>query len=401
MIWKDYVFRRGIEVEELWDQMFLDRRRSKRPVRLLYVTGRGFDVRANSVMSKFVDRLRASQCKIEKADLVIVGFTGYQLSDELHAQTAKNVTELEDLFSGVGNCHTLTIGDSVEGEDDISATIILRDSADRVLKHLTDQTDVILDVSSLPRIAYLTILLSLLARIIPQGGGGQGLTANGVTLQVLVAEDARLDSQISSEDPSNELTLIPGYSEALQSEALRDDPLVWFPILGENRFAQMKKIEEAVPSSAEVCPILPHPSKNPRRGDELLVEYDSILFAKRETPLSNILYVSESHPFEAYRQLIEAMLRFRKTTGIVGGCRLIVTPLASKLITVGSALACFEMKLISADYKSSVAIPYAEPKRYVASIESMKSSRAEISALVLTGDAYDGSFQPNGEDLSG
>ena len=66
----------------------------------------------------------------------------------------------------------------------------------------------------------------------------------------------------------------------------------------------------------------------------------------------------------------------------------IVTPLASKLITVGSALACFEMKLISVDRRSSVAIPYAEPKRYVANIESLIASRPEISALVLAGDAY-------------
>ena len=322
MIWKNYVLRRGIDVEELWDQMFSDKRREGHPLRLLYVTGRGFDIRANSVMSKFLDRLTASQCEIEKADLLIVGFSGYELSEELHEQTAKNVGELKAMFSSIGNCHSFMIGDSVEGEEDISATIALRDSADKVLQHVSDQTDIVLDVSSLPRIAYMTILLSILAKIIPNGDRGEGLAAKGVTFQVLVAEDAKLDSEISSEDPSNELTLIPGYSEALQSEALRDIPLVWFPILGENRLAQIQKVEETIPSWAEICPILPHPSKNPRRGDQLLVEYDNILFAQRETPLSNILYVNKSHPFEAYRQLLEAMLRFRKTMGIIGGCRL-------------------------------------------------------------------------------
>ncbi len=167
------------------------------------------------------------------------------------------------------------------------------------------------------------------------------MVAKGVTLQVLVGEGAALDSQISSEDPSNDLVLIPGYSEAMESEALRDMPLVWFPVLGENRLAQVKKVEESIPTWAEICPILPHPSRNPRRGDQLLVEYDSILFATRETPLGNILYAHESHPFEAYRQLLGAMLRYRSTMGVIGGCRLVVTPLASKLITIGSALACF------------------------------------------------------------
>ena len=165
-------------------------------------------------------------------------------------------------------------------------------------------------------------------------------------------------------------------------------PLVWFPVLGENRLSQVMKVEGSIPSWAEICPVLPHPSRNPRRGDELLVEYNGILFARRETPLSNILHVHEAHPFEAYRQLLSAMLRYRSTMDVIGGCRLVVTPLASKLVTIGSALACFEMKLISHDRRSSVAIPYAEPKRYVAKLADLRASQPEISALMLTGDAY-------------
>lgn len=257
-----------------------------------------------------------------------------------------------------------------------------------MLRNVSDQTDIILDVSSLPRVAYLTILLALLAKILPEGKDGDGLHAKGVCLQVLVAEDAALDSKISSEDPANDLTLIPGFSEALQSEAQTDEPLVWFPVLGENRLAQIAKLESSIPEWAEICPVLPHPSRNPRRGDELLVEYEAILFAKRDTPLSNILYANESHPFEAYRQLFAAMIRYRKTMSVIGGCRMVVTPLASKLITVGTALACFEMKVESAQHRSSVAIPYAEPKRYEASVQNLLESRPVISSLILTGDAY-------------
>lgn len=388
MIWESYVFRRGIEVEELWEQILTDRKDKRRPLRLLYVSGRGFDVRANSVLTKFVDRVRASGCAIEKAELLLVGFTDYQLSTELDQQTKENAANLESTFRSIGTVQSITIGNSVEGEDDISSTIALRRGADAVLQHISDQTDIVLDVSSLPRIAYLTILLSLLAKIVPDGDRDGGLFAGGITLQVLVAEDAALDSQISSEDPSNDLTLIPGYSEALQSEALRDSSLVWFPILGENRLAQMQKVEASIPTWAEICPVLPHPSRNPRRGDQLLIEFQSLLFAKRETPVSNILYVNETHPFEAYRQLLEAMLRFRDTMKVIGGCRFVVTPLASKLITIGSALACFEMKLRSTDRLSSVAIPYAEPKRYVASVAKILASRPEVSALILTGEAY-------------
>ncbi len=73
----------------------------------------------------------------------------------------------------------------------------------------------------------------------------------------------------------------------------------------------------------------------------------------------------------------------------MGGCRLVVTPLASKLITIGVGLACFEMRPpdVTADYR--VAIPYAEPTRYVASVQALRESKPEISALILTGEAYD------------
>ncbi|WP_313606791.1 hypothetical protein [Rhizobium sp.] len=387
MIWENYVFRRGVEVEDLWDDMYADRKANNRSMRLLYIAGRGFDLRANNVISAYVERLNASGCKVDQATLLLVGFGGYQLSAELEALTNENASILEGIFGTIGKVETYFI-DETEEDEELNATIMLRLGASKILDYLEGVTDIVLDVSSLPRIAYLTILLSILARIIPATGDKNLLTHGGVTFQVLVGEDPELDSKIAAQDPSNDLVLIPGYSEVFQSETLRDMPMVWFPILGENRLAQVLKVESNIPDWAEICPILPHPSKDPRRGDKLLTEYDSTLFAKRQTPLSNIIYAHEGHPFEVYRQLLEAMLRFRKTLSVIGGSRLVVTPLASKLITVGSALACFEMKMRSVDSSSGVAIPYAEPKRYVADVDALRSSKPDLSVLVLTGDPY-------------
>jgi hypothetical protein len=395
LIWENYVFRRGVEVQELWDQMHAAKVLEERPTRLLYITGRGFDLRATTVLEQFVDRLKASRCHIERATMLLVGLTGYQLADNLHSQTAENAARLTEIFASVGQTEALQMGRSADGEDDISTAMALRYGAEKILSHVHDCTDIVLDVSSLPRISYLTILLSLLAKLIPAVHAANCLFSKGVTLHVLVGEDAALDSKISSEDPGNDLVLIPGYAEAFQAETLQDTHLVWMPLLGENRVAQLKKIESSIPAWAEICPVLPHPSRNPRRGDRLLIEYHDLLIGTRETPLSNILYVHEGHPFEAYRQLLEAMLRYRRTMAVVGGCRLVVTPLASKLVTIGAALACFEMKANAVGDQSSVAIPYAEPKRYVADLESLRASRPEISALVLTGDAYDILGQPS------
>jgi hypothetical protein len=251
-------------------------------------------------------------------------------------------------------------------------------------------TDIVLDVSSLPRVVYLSLLTGILSTLVPSKDAANALYANGITLQVLVAEDAALDAKIQSEDPSNDLIYIPGFSGALQAESFQDWPLVWFPVLGEGKVSQLEKVmNQVIPSNAEICPVLPHPSRDPRRADRLLTQYKEPLFDARETPTSNVLLAHEAHPFEAYRQLLGAMMRYQKSMSIMGGCRLVVTPLASKLITIGAGLACFEMQPadVSANYR--VAIPYAEPTRYVASPDDLQQSKPEIAALILTGAAYD------------
>jgi hypothetical protein len=388
-LWDRYVFRRGAEAQDMWDQMFCARRTEGRKISLLYIGGRGFDLRAQVVMDRFVESIVSSKCVIEKAQLLLVGFTGYQLSDELRLETDRNAQALQSKFETIGTTRTITIKSSAEGEDDLSVSNALRLGIEEVLRVIEDQTDIVLDVSSLPRIAYLSLMLALLQRLVPRKDSSSPLATSGINFHVLVGEDADLDSKIQSEDPSNELVLIPGFASALQTESTRDWPLVWFPVLGENRVSQLQKVmDDLIPNSAEICPVLPHPSRDPRRGDRLLIEYKAPLFEARETPLTNVLYAHESNPFEAYRQLLGAMARYQRSLSMIGGCRLVVTPLASKLITLGAALACYEMKLNISNGEYGVAIPYAEPKRYVVSTQALRSSRPDVSALLLTGEAY-------------
>jgi hypothetical protein len=251
-------------------------------------------------------------------------------------------------------------------KDELSTSNALRRAVEAIMKRVYGRTDIVLDVSSLPRVAYLAIMTGLLYRLVPNKSAPNALAAGGVNLQILVAEDSRLDSAIRSEDPNADLVTIPGFSTAMYAESMQDWPMVWFPILGENRLGQFNTVMNAaaaIPADAEICPVIPHPSRDLRRAEQLLIEYKSLLFDKLEIPVSNALYVSESNPFEAYRQLFSAMDRYRRSLTILGGCRLAVTPLSSKLVTLGAGLACFEMRLDKMD-DYGIAMPYAEPMRY-------------------------------------
>lgn len=389
-LWQHYIYRKGSEVHDLWDSLFAGRR-----PRLLYISGRGFDLRAQSMLSALVANATDEKREFEKAHLTMVGFSAYQLSDELIKETEENAAQLEAAFRTMSisaTANTVTFGGSpiaVE-EDEISPSNALRLGTAEVIRDLAEFTDIVLDASSLPRVIYISLLTAILDRLIPDKSVPDALAAQGVNFQVVVAEDPSLDARIVAEDPSNDLIHIPGFSAALHVESVQDWPLVWFPMLGEGRVAQLVKVANlaTIPDSAEICPVLPHPSLDPRRADRLMIEYRQEIFLARQTPPTNILYAHEAQPFEAYRQLLQAMKRYKKSMMALGGCRLVVTPLASKLITIGAALACFEMKPVDMDQGYGVAIPYAEPKRYVASKEDLRRSKPEIAALLLTGDAY-------------
>jgi hypothetical protein len=383
MLWQHYIFRRGTAVSDMWDRFFSDR-----PLRLLYIGGRGFDPRARTTITKFVRGIVSSGTKAEVAELLLVGLARYELDEDLKAATEENATALRDIFASLGQTSELILDAKAEGEDELSTSNALRNGVDAILARIHNRTDIILDVSSLPRVAYLAIMTGLLQRLVPDKSAPNPLVAAGVNLQILVAEDAKLDSVIRSEDPSADLVTIPGFSTALYAESMQDWPMVWFPILGENRIGQLNMVmNAAIPGDAEICPIIPHPSRGLRQAERLLIEYKSILFDKLQIPVSNALYVSESNPFETYRQILGAMARYRKSLTILGGCRLAVTPLSSKLVTIGAGLACFEMRLGGMnDY--GVAMPYAEPMRYLASKEAFASATPEIASLVLTGNSY-------------
>ena len=145
MLWDHYVFRRGNAVHDLWEDLMKDR-----PVDLLYIAGRGFDVRAQTVMREFVSGQRGSGRKTSSAKLLLLGFEGYELDDSIVKLTEENAAALEALFSPLGSAETITIA-VPDGEDEASPSDALRQRVKAVLDALDGKTDIILDVSSLPR----------------------------------------------------------------------------------------------------------------------------------------------------------------------------------------------------------------------------------------------------------
>jgi len=90
MLWQHYVYRHGVAAQDMWERMYAERGASGKPVRLLYIAGRGFDIRAQLAMDHFVESIRSTACCMQAAELLLIGFGDYQLSEELQAETARN-----------------------------------------------------------------------------------------------------------------------------------------------------------------------------------------------------------------------------------------------------------------------------------------------------------------------
>lgn len=66
-----------------------------------------------------------------------------------------------------------------------------------------------------------------------------------------------MDYRICEIGLDENVSYIPGFSEGLNSEATPEVPKVWFPILGEGKHDQLKRIyDHIVPD--EICPVFLH-----------------------------------------------------------------------------------------------------------------------------------------------
>ena len=163
----------------------------------------------------------------------------------------------------------------------------------------------------------------------------------------------------------------------------RDLPKVWFPVLGENQLPQLKKIRQLISPVDEVCPVIPFPTRELRRGDDLFLgECLDFFFTESRVDPGNVLYVHESNPFQVHRQLTAAVERFSLTFEALGGCRTVFSALSSKVLGLGAVLAAWDLKRRG----RLVGMAHVQTKGY--SIDESIVAAPVLVHLWLAGECY-------------
>jgi hypothetical protein len=362
----------GAGLDTFW-RTYLQRERN-----ILFVLGRGFDPRVCLGLRSLLEAGGAG-----KRDVIAIEFDeGASSPSRAYDQLVQdNWSALQGLVARKG---TLSARPVKIWSDD-GRRISARSAAGLFgsLNDLTGYTDIVVDISALPRGIYFPLITKIL-HILDTTPGDGGKKPN---LHVMVAENPLLDRCIQDEGVDDTATYLHPFGASLEMEATADHPKVWIPVLGERQHTQLVRIYDLVMPD-EIAPLLPSPSVNPRRSDDLLLEYRELLFDRLRVEPSNFIFASERNPFEVYRQIGRAVLHYRDALRPLGGCKVVLSALSTKLLSVGTLLVAYELK----QAKVEIGIAHVECQGYTidtaAEGDGVKSE-SELFGLWIAGECYE------------
>jgi hypothetical protein len=346
--------------------------------RLLFIVGAGFDPRVIGPATEIV----ACAPNVARKCIAIDMSEGYGTDDAASELGVRNLQGLRALFPGdrLEIRHLVTT--DADGIRDVSrsAAVLFAD----LDTWIGDHTDIIVDISALPRLVYLTLLNTLLAHLVKPDADAP--LDSSVNLHVVYAESASIDGAIAKFEIDNDLAPIQNLGIRLDEEASLSWPIVWFPVLAEDVLEQLTRIGERT-NPDEICPVLPVQSVDARRGDNIINALGEFLFDRYDVDIRDILRATEFNPFQLYRSLMQTMARYEDSLKLFGGARFVLSPLSSKGLSIGCLLAAFEKRAIGNRANVRVGLAHVESRRYEAANLGAEAKFQLISAW-LTGECY-------------
>ena len=328
--------------------------------KVLLIAGAGFDPR-----SCVVTKLVAAVTKVLSGIYIREDRSNPEAT--LLAAAEKNVQQLKN-YIPKSTVIQVPVFDEADGAVVGAKRLIKQLSASLVGSEVP--TDIVLDLSA------LSIGISFpLVRYIYESYRGKG-----TNIHIFVVEDIELDSNIRP-GHTDQPMYVPGFDGGAALDTHSKAERLWIPQLVLHRKEALKRIHDFV-KPAETCPILPFPAKNLRRGDELLEHFMTEVRDTWDVDPTSYIYAHEREPVDLYRTLIRLDEARKRVYEQHGGSLLVLSPIGSKVLALGSLLAALErpfpvayLESVSYSLNGSAAAEQAKPQW-------------PIVHLWLAGDAY-------------
>lgn len=372
MRWDPSVLIQGQQTPAFWKSHFSTEGR-----KLLFILGKGFDVRMNIALKSLLEH--APGVDIECWVIEFEEGDGSS-SNKYLKYVAENYAELKEILGDrtliskqIALWSTKTKGKKQRIGDRQAANLL------NEYKQISQYTDIIIDISALPRGVYFSLVGKFLTFI------HLNFKETAPNFFIVVSENANIDSKIKERGIDEDVGYLRGFGGTLELASEAEEPVIWFPILGEDKLEHLDKAHNQIRPN-EICPVLPFPSKDPRRSDQLIKTYHQLLFDRLSIEPQNLMYVPERNPFEAYIRLTKAIRNYYNSLHSLGGCKAVISAFSSKLLSIGTLLSAYE--LIG---KIGVGVLNVDSQSYeIDDFEEMKKLKedSELFVIWLTGEPY-------------
>ena len=236
-------------------------------------------------------------------------------------------------------------------------------------QNLRDVTDIVIDMSALSAGIVFPIIRYFVGRCAKRIGSPN--------LHVMVVHDPVIDNNIFSV-PGDQVGYIHGFKGSSTLSELGDAARLWLPQLAPRMQTSLEHLHNFV-APHDICPILPFPSFDPRLGDRLAEEYVIELEETWEVDTRSIVYADEGDPLDLYRTILALDDSRRPVFAETGGSMLVLSPLGSKVMALGSLMAALER---------DIPVAYVEPVGYEFDGYDMHNPVFSTVHLWLEGEVY-------------
>ena len=239
-------------------------------------------------------------------------------------------------------------------------------------------SDVIVDISALPRALYFPLVRTFLKNVDTSQAGANKDTTN---LHVTLAESPTFDATVR-EQLTERAEFLPGFLGTVELEQDEDMPRVWAPVLGEQQSEALKLIEQkarVLDNAPEIVPFF-HSQRWTR--DAAIVSCLSIEVSSTlgESIRGTSSMRPEHNPFDVYRQLCALYDRYSRALQPLRGAKMIISAHSSKLLSLGALLAACD--------RPEVAVAYVEAQGYQVDGPLTRPADAVPFVIWIAGEPY-------------
>lgn len=336
--------------------------------KVLLIVGKGFDPRAVRMLEILREHLQGQNVwQIDYRDMATRQNADHASRSRKNAEIVRTMCEnifLEEKivleYSGQSGKKVLIISESVR-------EVFSRDT-------LAGYENILVDVSAMPR----SVSFSIIKRLLDIKGKAQNLF-------ILASENSGYDDNISPRIVEESAQYLPGFNTFSMSSEADDDDVIWLPALGMNMEHAFDIIVNYL-KAVEICPLVPFPSKDIRRSENILRHQGEKLFRDYGVEKRNIIYIPERYPVLVYKKLCDTVHYYQKALEIDEShpVKFVFSSQSSKLIDIGIFLAAFEL----AGEGVKVGIVVVENEGYDSQIEYNRKDE-ELFCLCLDKNEFD------------